>query len=329
MRCVAALVAMLALSGCLAAGALEDVIEPPAGKPLVTGSVRVIEGDTEITWPPNYLAGTHFWLLVLAEGARRAVSYRLGAEAEFYWALAPGEYHVLGFVKRSFNRETSGRLWAVFTVPKDAGAVYIGDLTIRLDGGSVDAEVGDDLDSNFEALFKKYPDRRETPKWSLMKMVADQGSFIDVVEGCGGWGIDCDENFQGVTPLSPMTDGQPTGDVTSLAPALKWVPSKGDDSIRYDVVVFEEISFRYGFGAFSARLPGPAVAYLQNLWAAEFHVPGPLRPGARYNWSVRLRRGETVTAWSRYQKTGFQLPGFSGYTGPWFSFATPDGSPGG
>ena len=83
MRRIGDLIPMLALSGCLAAGALEDVTEPPQDKPLVTGSVRVIENGIAMKWPANYLAGTHFWLLVLAKGARRAVSYRLGPEAEF------------------------------------------------------------------------------------------------------------------------------------------------------------------------------------------------------------------------------------------------------
>ena len=323
MRRIGALIPMLALSGCLAAGALEDVTEPPQDKPLVTGSVRVIENGIAMKWPANYLAGTHFWLLVLAKGARRAVSYRLGPEAEFYWALAPGDYHVLGFVKRHFNNETSGRLWAEFTVPAGAGSVYIGDLTIRLAGGAVDAEVSDDLDSNFEALARKYPRRSQTPTWSLMKMVADQGSFTDIVEGCGGWGIDCDESFRGVTPLRPMTDGAPAGQVANLSPTLEWIPSVGDGRIRYDVVVFEEIAFTYGLGAFASKLPGPAVAYVQNLWAAQFTVAGPLRAGARYNWSVRLRRGDIVTVWSRYKYTGFRLPGLSRHSGPWFLFTTP------
>lgn len=308
----------LALSGCLAAGALEDVIQPPKDKPLVIGRVRVIENGTEIKWPASYLAGSHFWLLILAKGASTAVSYRLGPEPAFYWALAPGDYHVLGFVKRELAKETSGRLWAAFTVPADAGngAVYIGDLSIRLAGGGVDAEVGDDLDSNFQALAKKYPGIG-TPKWSLMKMIADQGSFADIVEGCGGWGIDCNPNFQGVTPLGPIDDGVPSADVASLSPTLEWVPSKGDGSIRYDVVVFEEIKFTYGLGAFSSKLPGPAVAFLQNLWAAQFTIAGPLKPGTRYNWGVRLRRGDVVTAWSRYKKTSFLSAGPSG---PWFQF---------
>jgi hypothetical protein len=245
MRRLAALVPALALRGCLAAGALEDVTQPPKDRPLVTGSVRVTENGTEMKWPASYLASSHFWLLILAKGASTAHSYRLGPEAAFYWALAPGDYHVLGFVKRELAKETNGRLWAAFTVPADA-------------------EVGDDLDSNFQALAKKYP-AMGAPKWALMKMIADRGTFADIVEGCGGWGIDCNDNFQGVTPLRPMDDGVPSGDVASLSPTLAWVPSAGDGAIRYDVVVFEEIPFTYGLGAFSSKLPGPAVAYLQNL----------------------------------------------------------------
>jgi hypothetical protein len=104
---------------------------------------------------------------------------------------------------------------------------------------------------------------------------------------------------------------------------LEWIPSVGDGRIRYDVVVFEEIAFTYGLGAFASKLPGPAVAYVQNLWAAQFTVAGPLRAGARYNWSVRLRRGDIVTVWSRYKYTGFRLPGLSRHSGPWFLFTTP------
>ena len=315
-----ALMPALALSGCLSAGALENVTQPPKDTPLVTGSVRVIENGSELKWPAGYLAGSQFWLLIMAKDASAAVSYRLGPEAEFYWSLAPGEYHVLGFVKRELAKETSGRLWAAFTVPAGTGAVYIGDLRIRLSSSSVDAEVGDNMDSSSTALTEKYPGMG-TPKWSLMKMIADQGSYSDIVEGCGGWGIDCNQNFRGVTPLSPIDDGAPSAQVASLSPTLQWAPSKGDGAIRYDVVVFEEIAFTYALGAFSSKLPGPAVAYLQNLWAAQYTVPGPLKPGARYNWGVRLRRGNIVTAWSRYKKTGFLSAGPSG---PWFQFQAPD-----
>ena len=330
MRRIAALMPALLLSGCLAAGALENVTEPPKDQPLVTGSLRVIENGSELKWPESYLAGSHFWLLILAEGASQAVSYRLGPDAEFYWALAPGKYHVLGFVKRELTRETSGRLWAAFTVPADAagGAVYIGDLSIRLGGGAVDADVGDNMDASSAGLAEKYPGMG-TPKWSLMKMIADQGSFSEIVEGCGGWGIDCNHNFQGVTPLRPMDGGAPSAQINSLGPTLEWAASKGDGSIRYDVVVFEEINFTYGLGAFSSKLPGPAVAYLQNLWAAQYTVAGPLKPGASYNWGVRLRRGDVVTAWSRFKNTGFwsrfKKTGFlsAGPSGPWFQFQTP------
>ena len=93
-----------------------------------------------------------------------------------------------------------------------------------------------------------------------------------------------------------------------------------DGRIHYDVVVFEEIGFNYGLGAFSARLPGPAVAYVQNLWVAQFTLPRRLRHGASYNWSVRLRRGEVVTAWSRYLSSSFRLPGLSANPGSWFRF---------
>jgi len=318
-RRFAALVPVLALGGCIAGGAIENAAGSSEDRPLVTGAVRVIENDRETKWSAGYLAGAHFWLLLLPKGAPRAVSYRLGAEPGFYWALAPGDYNILGFVKRTFNRETSGRLWAEFRVPASPGAVYIGDLTIRLTGTSVEAEVGDDLDTNFAALAKKYPGVGR-PKVSLMKMVADQGSFSEIVDGCSGWGIDCDDTFNGVTPLQPVKGGVPDGDVASLQPTLEWKPSLEDGRIHYDVVVFEEIGFNYGLGAFSARLPGPAVAYVQNLWVAQFTLPRRLRHGASYNWSVRLRRGEVVTAWSRYLSSSFRLPGLSANPGSWFRF---------
>jgi hypothetical protein len=323
MRRIAAWLPILTLSACLSFGNLDDVSEPPKDKPLVFGSVRVFEGETEKKWPRNYLAGTHFWLLVLAKDAGRAKSYRLGAAREFYWALAPGEYHLLGFIMRSFKRETSGRLWASFTVPAGAGAVYIGDLAIRLANGGVSTKIGDNFDQNSSTLAKKFPRLSAPPEKAVMKMVADQGTFTEVVDGCDeSWGIQCTENYQGVGPKYPVTGGSPFGIVSSLTPVLGWQPST-KAGVGYDLVVFEEVHFTYGLGAFAAKLPGSAVIYRQNLTAPQFELAEPLRPETNHYWSVRLRRGETVTAWSRYRKTGFYLPAWVENKGPWFVFATP------
>ena len=78
--------------------------------------------------------------------------------------------------------------------------------------------------------------------------------------------------------------------VESLVPQLKWQPAS-ESEVRYDLVIFETTS---------SGKPGRSVYYREGLEIAEHKVEQPLNPDAVYYWTVRSRKGPTVSDWSSY-----------------------------
>lgn len=121
--------------------------------------------------------------------------------------------------------------------------------------------------------------------------------------------------IHGVTPISPRADRRWTV-VESLRPTFRWVPV-ADANARYDFVIFES----YG-------LPGPRevvgreVYYREGLQQPEHTLEISLQPDRKYFWSVRVRRGMEVSAWSRFDR--FVMGCTVGTTEyPFFLFRTP------
>ena len=125
--------ATLALVGCVTVGDLENVTKPPPNKPLVFGNVKVLAENAPEDWGNTFFSGHSFSLLILAKGKSEAKRYQLDTDNGFYWALAPGEYFLLGYMWRHFNQRINQRIWASFSVPADAKAVYVGDITIAIE----------------------------------------------------------------------------------------------------------------------------------------------------------------------------------------------------
>jgi hypothetical protein len=61
------------------------------------------------------------------------------------------------------------------------------------------------------------------------------------------------------------------------------------------------------------------VSYAEGLKEPRYAPKTPLEPGRRYQWSVRLRDGDTVSSWST---TGYNWIVRTGY-GQYFAFETP------
>ena len=323
MRKCLSLFSALFLSGCVTVSALEDAKAPVAGKPLVFGNVRVLIQNTPYKWSRYFIGGTNFWLLVMAKGAGEARSYRLNDESGFHWALAPGEYRLLGYMLRRYSREYSNRIWATFTVPANAKSVYVGDITIAIHEGGFAVRVADNQVRAAENLRRKFPQLGAAPRKALMRLPERADSLARAESSCGGdWGIRCDDDYLGVRPVRPAMDGTVSSANGGLIPTLEWVAS-GNARVTYDLTVHEVVRYMYG-GLFGPnKMPGPRTIYRENLPGPKFRVPAPLKPGATYYWSVRLRQADRITQWSRRKISTNPIVARGTGNNPWFTFETP------
>jgi len=96
--------------------------------------------------------------------------------------------------------------------------------------------------------------------------------------------------IHGVTPISPEVGQDPT--VETLQPTFRWEPVAGQDA-RYDFIIYES------YGGIMAAV-GREVYYREGLQEPEHTIEVELKPKHGYFWSVRVRRGEEVSEWSRY-----------------------------
>lgn len=105
--------------------------------------------------------------------------------------------------------------------------------------------------------------------------------------------------FHGLKPLEPDV-GRPAryAKVRSLTPELRWEAAPGKEA-AYDLVICpaEEATVWAGY----TGKPGQAVYYREGLEKPSHHVETPLEPGRKYLWSVRVREGGEVSAWSTYE----------------------------
>ena len=111
-------------------------------------------------------------------------------------------------------------------------------------------------------------------------------------------GLSACTTFHGLTLVSPKA-GHPNAPtkVDTLQPTLKWKPSSQTD-VAYDVIIYEGIEMATGNRL--AGLVGKEAYYRQGIKETEHKVEDVLKPKTEYYWSVRVRQGEQVSDWSRY-----------------------------
>ena len=115
--------------------------------------------------------------------------------------------------------------------------------------------------------------------------------------------------IQGVTPQYPKVGALdlavPT--VNNLTPVFRW-NSAGELGVTYDIVIYEgpkkpRIGEIFEFGYMIWEKPGARVYYREGLTQPEHQVERALQPGTVYYWSVRVRRGQAVSDWSRFHSS--------------------------
>lgn len=150
--------------------------------------------------------------------------------------------------------------------------------------------------------------------------------FIIII---GLLGLTACTTFHGVTAISPKT-GHPyhPTKVENLQPTLQWKSSpQGDET--YDVIIFEVLVSDakrhtiYGDPLLAYGATGKMVYYREGIKETYHKVEDPLEPNTHYYWSVRVRKGDEVSEWSRYD---YHLEAFISYLHAynlWFYFKTP------
>ena len=182
--------------------------------------------------------------------------------------------------------------------------------------------VFDDYETALTAYKERFAGAQEEPLKRLTQPEQQLGSYQHVVGICAQeWGIECGRTYQGVEPLQPEGTASAFPQVASLTPTFAWKPSSKTD-VSYDFVIYETVSLVES-DMFNGRIPGKTVFYVGDVKEPKFALQTPLETGKKYNWSVRLRRGDTVSSWSRCGYFAFIIVAFISESGKWFGFSTP------
>jgi len=133
----------------------------------------------------------------------------------------------------------------------------------------------------------------------------------------------CSSNeFNLVKPVYPkVLSLNQTPNVDSLQPTLMWEDTEKDDC-SYDLVIYEVIEKKSGLDV--KKIVGKEVYYRKNLVSPEHRLEEALEADTEYCWSVRLRKGDKVTQWSRYGQFTFLGTGYTSKTNAYFTFRTPE-----
>jgi hypothetical protein len=134
-------------------------------------------------------------------------------------------------------------------------------------------------------------------------------------------GLTACTTFYGVTAINPKA-GHPYNPtkVENLQPTLKWKsPTQAD--VTYDIIIFEGITTDHRQG--TKRAVGKMVYYRERIKETYHKVEDPLEPDKEYYWSVRVREGDKVTEWSRYDYFLYGVVAYVKGNNLWFMFKTP------
>ncbi|HVW53935.1 MAG TPA: hypothetical protein VHC91_26605 [Trinickia sp.] len=282
----------------------------------VFGRVVFIVNGKEKDWGTGIFSDG-IGMIVRSLDSGQVKGFRVKGDGSFVWSLKPGRYVIAAF---RLPNET-GRLWVSFDVPTPGHASYIGDIVIDSSKASYAFAVRDNFEASLIKNAARFDAAKLTPSKDIMRPEDRLGTYEAMWGICSARsGLKCSSSLHGVEPL---TQGSAIGHppVASLTPLLEWKPSSRAD-ISYDVAVYESISLTAaGFGA--ARTQGPVVAYAQGLREPRYQIEKPLDPGKKYDWSVRIRDGNTVSNWSTGSYGVFFVVGYISGWGQWFGFSTP------
>ncbi len=324
--CLASLV-LLALAGCVGP-TLPNIKAPAPGQTAVFGKITVVENGAPAKWRAGgfiEVTSGQFRLIVLEEATSKPLFHDLEKDGTFVWNLAAGRYMIAGFDWTSGVSSLSGAIRSRFSVP-EAGvpAVYIGTLDLTFASNRYEIAVRDDFDEAAVALTKQISGLDGRPVKGLMETEEEPtGGARRFAHICNKvWKMACGERYRGVEPLDPEIRQLGFPRAKSLQPTLKWSASN-KAGVTYDVILYEAIRYQSADGRHEGLLQGVIADYVEGLSEAKYQVTRPLKPGADYLWSVRLRKDDAISSWSTYQYDHFFILGFSRANNLFFIFKTP------
>ena len=256
-------------------------------------------------------------LFVLPAGGGRALEYnvRESDDGVFYWDLPPGDYLLVGLL---FPGPTTAHIGAEFRVPESGGDIYIGTVAVVWPQISIQ----DQFDRAARMYDGRFPERAGTSVNDTLQ-VPRIGNYASIHDPCDPeWGVRCEDKGVGVTPLTPTVEYLPDKfpRIQSLTPTFSWEPSQRE-GVSYDLIIYEWV--KGSFGPAYVSVKGKVVRYEEGLTEPRWQTRVPLESNTRYYWSVRLRQGDRVTAWSTQGHFVFLLFAWSSGSGQWFEFRTP------
>ena len=133
-----------------------------------------------------------------------------------------------------------------------------------------------------------------------------------------------------IKPLDPTAPGWFVGrppEVDSLRPTFRWEPAEGGlaPDASYDLIIYEKAASLSG----REVTLGQVVYSREGLTETQHRIEEVLNSRTDYVWSVRIRRGESVSQWAHYGYWMVSLvpvPGAVGYMSEsdlWLVFRTP------
>ncbi|HKU46177.1 MAG TPA: hypothetical protein VJQ58_04795 [Burkholderiales bacterium] len=290
------LAAALLLCACTHTPIDEATATAEAGYGRVFGRIELIEQEA---WRANVSAWQKLTLFARSTGSPDMHFFTVQDDGSFYWPLKAGEYELLGLqMDRAANagRPRPVRLATAFSVARGE-AVYIGDVQVVVERKRDHFRIIDRSVDARRRVEDKVAESKLGTGIALMRLESRTARYREVTEICvAPWGLECSDTHQGVIPVEPADTAWTYPEVKSLSPLLEWKPSSRS-GITYDVAVYESLSFMHTATTSVRDLPGALVAYAEGLREPRWSPPS-LQPGRLYQWTVRLRDGDTVSSWS-------------------------------
>jgi hypothetical protein len=301
---------------------MKDVEEIATDTNVVFGSVKVYEDDELQKWGVKFFGSNYFYLTILPPDSNEAITYKLAKNGTFFWSLPPGEYKLLGYHWQNESWQRTGYIDASFSVPDSGADTYLGTIEFRGNMVLLVPHFQDEFDDIVKLYDAKFPERKGTAIKQLFEPPQSIGNVVALRGQChDAWGIECDKRFSGVTPTSPRVSQSGFPSVDTLKPEFRWNPSARQD-ITYDLIIYEAAAYAFGGMTTPLYMKGRVVAYEEGIRGPYWQPQTPLKPDARYIWSVRLREGNTVSRWSTQSHSTFLLVYMSSGFGQWFQFRT-------
>lgn len=272
---------------------------------------------------------THDVTLFLRQAGSDELHYmKPDRDGTFSWPLKAGNYVLLGLAAGrsggSYREGITRRYMAPIALAEAGMALYIGDIRVESRGGRYNITLVDAYDETLKRMQSRLENGRFRPVKALMQPERPPGNYKRVQSVCAtAWALTCSESNQGVEIVAPVGPGMTFPTTENLTPALEWKPSPRKD-VTYDVVIYESLSFEYAHGTNKvSRMPGARAAYAEALTEPRFVPTTALQPAKKYEWSVRLRSGDTVSTWSTTSSSLNFLVAARRESGQLFGFETP------